>query len=204
MAILLMPRGLVRQAEEERMKAIVACATLVLVLVPGVLAGERALQASDPRVPALQARLNALQAKVTTLQKTTAALQKTTAALQKATATLQKSAAALQEDTAGLQTSLGSVQTNITTLTDAQNTLGATTICGLAVTTDLVHVTWRVIDQITTALGAGPVFGQQTPLDDKGACAALGVGRTPAAASAARLDPRAIVSAVLRIVDWRR
>jgi hypothetical protein len=75
--------------------------------------------------------------------------------------------------------------------------LAATALCGTAIEFDLFHITWRVIDIIIAALGASPVFGTQTPADDHGACAAIGVTRTPAAVSSRGWTPQPLTNAFL-------
>ena len=86
------------------------------------------------------------------------ALQKQVTTLQKQVKTLQKQ----QKDTNGLALGLAGVL-----------------VCEDVVITDALQGTWNVVDQIAQATQAGKTyFGAQTPLADKGACAAFKITRS--------------------------
>jgi hypothetical protein len=57
--------------------------------------------------------------------------------------------------------------------------LGATNFCGFALTFDAIYLLMYNDDLLFSALGAGRIYGPQTGVDDQGACAAIGVTRTP-------------------------
>ena len=81
---------------------------------------------------------------------------------------------ALQKQVKALQSQVKKLQTQTKDLTSFTNGLVPLLICQDVVTTDLIQGTWNVIDQISAATQAGKVyFGPQTPLPDKGACAAF-------------------------------
>jgi hypothetical protein len=51
--------------------------------------------------------------------------------------------------------------------------------CFAALTADAFQSTWSQIDRLAVSLGAQPVVGPQTAIDDRNACLGLGVSRKP-------------------------
>jgi hypothetical protein len=79
-----------------------------------------------------------------------------------------------------LQAQVKALKTRIGALEERQTRLAALGACSLAVTFDALHNTWAILDVLAAAVSGQPYFGPQTPLDDGGACNALGVERKPA------------------------
>ena len=139
-------------------KALMLAAAVACLAVP-------VTASAAPPADVMAAQINSLKKQVSglTLQVTSLKSQVTAARTQ---------VAAAQEDAAGAVTLANANKQQTTKLAQA-------VLCGTALQIDLFHLTWKVIDIVTTALGASPVFGYQAPMSDSGACAAIGVTRTP-------------------------
>ncbi len=91
-----------------------------------------------------------------------------------------RSQAALPAQVRALQRQVKTLRRQVAELRRNQATLRAISSCAFAITFDAVHRTWGVIDTIA----GRAIFGPQTRLEDRGACAALGITREPAAVGA--------------------
>jgi hypothetical protein len=94
---------------------------------------------------------------------------------------LKKQVSGLTLQVSSLRSQVARLSTDLDAARATTRQVAALSGCVNALMVDGFHITWRVIDAITTALGAGAVFGPQTPLDDQGTCAAAGITRTPQA-----------------------
>jgi outer membrane murein-binding lipoprotein Lpp len=125
-----------------------------------------------PPADVMAAQINTLKRQVSglTLQVNSLKTQMNSVRTQLAVAKQQAAGAA--EDAAGAATQVDTLKGQVTKL-------GQGLLCGTALQIDLFHLTWKVIDVILGGLGAAPIFGVQAPVSDNGACAAIGVNRTP-------------------------
>src|SRR5690242_4441100 len=115
---------------------------------------------------------NVMEAQINTLKRQVSGLTLQVNSLKSQLQVAKQQAAGAAEDASGAATQVNALKGQVTSL-------GQGFICGTAIETDLFHLTWKVIDIILGGLGVSPVFGGQTPVSDNGACAAIGVNRTP-------------------------
>src|SRR5437867_3375901 len=87
---------------------------------------------------------------------------------------------ALQKSVKKLQTQVKTLQTQVKDLNAFANGLVPLLACQDVVTTDALQGTWQSIDALAVSLGKPPIFGTQTPIPDKNACAAFHFTRSQA------------------------
>lgn len=139
--------------------------TKVLTLVAlAVALAVPATAVAAPPADVMAAQINTLKRQVSGLTLRVNSLQTQLAVAQQAAGAAEDAAAAA---------------TQVNTLKGQVTTLGQSVICGTGLQLDLFHLTWKVIDAMLAGLGISPIFGYQTPFSDNGACAAIGVNRTP-------------------------
>src|SRR5437764_14515247 len=86
---------------------------------------------------------------------------------------------ALQKQVTGLQKQVKSLQKQHKDLDSFTSALVGVLVCDNVVIGDALQGTWNVVDQIAQATQAGKTyFGAQTPLADKGSCAAFKITRS--------------------------
>jgi hypothetical protein len=94
-------------------------------------------------------------------------------ALQRKVRAMQREVLALRETTTLLRREFDWTLEMIETATRDSET------CFAALTSDAFQSTWSQIDSLAATLGAPPVFGSQTAVDDKNSCQGLGMKRAP-------------------------
>ena len=86
---------------------------------------------------------------------------------------------AIQKQVTTLQKQVKTLQKQAKDINGFANGLIGVLVCENAVITDALQGTWNVVDQIAQATQQGKTyFGAQTPLADKGACAAFKITRS--------------------------
>jgi len=86
---------------------------------------------------------------------------------------------AVQKQVTALQKQVKTLQKQQKDLDSFTSALVGVMVCQNVVITDALQGTWNVVDQIAQATQAGKTyFGAQTPLADKGACAAFKITRS--------------------------
>ena len=94
-------------------------------------------------------------------------------ALQKQVRAMRKQLRALQQRTTLFRSQV------VWTLEMIETAIRDSETCFAALTADEFQNTWSQIDRVTVSLGAQPIFGIQTALDDRNACQGLSVPRPP-------------------------
>src|SRR3954447_367499 len=85
---------------------------------------------------------------------------------------------ALQKQVTTLQKQLKALQKQHKTLDSFTSALVGVVVCENVVIADALQGTWNVVDQIAQATQSKTYFGAQTPLADKGSCAAFKITRS--------------------------
>jgi uncharacterized coiled-coil protein SlyX len=79
----------------------------------------------------------------------------------------------------GLQTRLAETQNRVLTLERNARQSDLTNQCLHALSSDGFHLAWYGVNLLGDYVGFGRLFAPWSPIDDRGACAAIGVRRDP-------------------------
>jgi hypothetical protein len=85
---------------------------------------------------------------------------------------------AMQKQVTALQKQVKTLQKQQKDLDSFTSALVGVMVCQNVVITDALQGTWNVVDQIAQAAQSKTYFGAQTPLADKGSCAAFKITRS--------------------------